>query len=119
MKRFFKSFKYAYNGILYCLKTQKNMRFHFVAAFFVLLVSTFLDFSYIDRLILGMTIAIVIICEMINTAIETICDFITKEQSETIKVIKDIASAAVLVSAIFAFFVAITMFVPKFWNLIF
>lgn len=60
-----------------------------------------------------LTISFVFSCEILNTAIEKIADFVSPEWRNEIKIIKDLAAAAVLVSAIAAFIVGLIIFIPK------
>ena len=84
------------------------MRFHTVAALYVLVFARFFDFSREDYILLLLTIGGVISAEMFNTAIEELCDKVSPEYHPLIKFSKDCAAGAVLVLAIFA---AVTCFV--------
>jgi len=79
VRKLIDSFNYAVSGIIYTLKTQRNMRVHFISAFFVLTLSLFFNFSRVELLLLFFTVSLVIIAEMINTAIEKSIDMFTKE----------------------------------------
>ncbi len=109
---FFKGFGYAFLGILHCIKNERNMRFHTVAALYVLVFARFFDFSCSEWLVLFLTIGAVIAAEMINTAIEELCDKVTQETDPHIKHSKDAAAGAVLVLAIFAAVIGVFLF----WN---
>ncbi|HYH04732.1 MAG TPA: diacylglycerol kinase [Bacillota bacterium] len=106
------SFNYAFEGILYALKTQRNMRLHFVATVAVLLGSLVLKIKKADFLILILTIAFVVVAEMINTAIEATIDLITKEYHPLAAVAKNVAAGAVLVAATIALVVGYLTFFP-------
>lgn len=110
----FNSFRYAIDGIIYSLKTQRNMRIHFIVAILVLLFSTIFNLSKIELLIIYATITIVIITEMINTAIEVTVDMITKEYHRLAEIAKDVAAGAVLIATINALVVAAFIFFDKF-----
>lgn len=84
------------------------MRFHTVAALYVLVFARFFDFSREDYILLLLTIGGVISAEMFNTAIEELCDKVSPEYHPLIKFSKDCAAGAVLVLAIFA---AVTGFI--------
>ena len=105
---FLRGFKYAFCGIIHCIKNERNMRFHTVAALYVLVFARFFDFSREDYILLLLTIGGVISAEMFNTAIEELCDKVSPEYHPLIKFSKDCAAGAVLVLAIFA---AVTGFV--------
>ena len=110
---FIKGFKYAFCGIIYCIKNERNMRFHTVAALYVLVFARFFDFSRSEILILLLTIGAVIAAEVINTAIEELCDKTCSGYDMHIKNSKDAAAGAVLVLAIFAAVIGIILF----WNI--
>ncbi len=107
------SFKYAILGIIYTLRTQKNMRIHYVAAFSVILLGVFMNFTTIELLILFFTISLVIVTEMINTAIEKTIDMFTKEYHPLAEIAKNVAAGSVLVAAINAIIVAWLLFFPR------
>lgn len=112
-----KSFGYAIDGVKTALKEEPNFKIHLVIAFFSLFLATFLGFSPTEWIILFLTISTVLTLELINTTLEAIVDIISPEYRQKAKVAKDMAAAAVLVSAIAAFFVGIFLFLPKFLEL--
>ncbi|WP_432664594.1 diacylglycerol kinase [Wukongibacter baidiensis] len=112
-KKLLDSFNYAFEGIIYTLKTQRNMRIHFVIAVLVLFGSVFFHLSKVETLVLFITIALVIIAEMINTSIEATIDLITDKYHELAKIAKNVAAGAVLVSAVNSIIVAYIIFYDK------
>ncbi len=111
MKRQIKSFANAFKGIAAAFITEGHMRFHFVAAFFVLLFAYISDMDTTQWAILIITIGSVFMAELINTAIEKTCDLYSTEHNPLIGKIKDIAAGAVLFAAIAATGVALALFV--------
>lgn len=111
MKRQLKSFRNAFKGIFSAFATEGHLRFHLVAAFFVLLFAYIGEMNTAQFSVLLITIGVVFSAELFNTAIELLCDLYTKEHNPTIGKIKDIAAGAVLVTAIAAAFVALAMFI--------
>ena len=107
---FLRGFKYAFCGILHCIKNERNMRFHTVAALYVLIFARFFDFSREDYILLFLTIGGVISAELFNTALENLCDKVSQEYHPLIKSSKDCAAGAVLVLAIFAAVTGIILF---------
>lgn len=107
------SFNYAVSGIIYALKTQRNIRIHFIIAFIVLITSLFFDFSKIEFLILLFTISLVIVSEMVNTSIEKTIDLITEDYHPLAKIAKNVAAGAVLISAINAIIVGYLLFFDR------
>ncbi len=105
-----KSFLYALQGLKYCITTQRNFRFHIVAAVSVLIASLFYNFSKAEMMWLWFAILFVLICEMINTAIESAIDMHGGEYNINAKISKDVAAGAVMLSAVMAFVIAITLF---------
>lgn len=107
------SFNYAVTGILQAMKTEKNLRFQYITAIAVILFSLFFDFSRLEFLILLVTIAFVLITEMLNTAIEKTIDIITKDYHPLAKIAKDVAAGAVLISAVNAIVVGYLLFFDR------
>ncbi len=107
------SFNYAVAGIIYALKTQRNMKIHFTIAFLVIFISLFFNFSRIELLILFLTVSFVIMAELINTSIEKTIDLITEEYHPLAKIAKNTAAGGVLVSAINAILVGYLLFFDR------
>ncbi|CAG5084990.1 diacylglycerol kinase family protein [Parvicella tangerina] len=105
------SFKYAFNGLKILLLEEHNARIHSLAAIVAIALGFILKISHREWLWIMLAIALVFTTEMINTAIETICDEITTESRPGIKKAKDVAAGAVLVTAVFALLVALFVFV--------
>ena len=113
MKKFFKGFYFAFNGIKYSFKTQLNFRIHVFLAALALILSYVLQIAICEWIWIIATISLVLIVELINTAIETLVDLVSPEFNPKAGLIKDISAAAVLISAIFAFLVGCFIFLPK------
>ena len=96
MKKQFLSFFYAFRGIWDAVCTEAHLRFHLTAAFYVLLLSPFFELGAAQYGVLILLIAAVIAAELFNTAIENVCDLVTKERSYYVRLAKDISAAAVL-----------------------
>jgi diacylglycerol kinase (ATP) len=96
------SFNAAIEGIIYTIKTQRNMRLHFLFAILIILISIFLQLEKIELLLVCAAVTLVLICEMFNTAIEKIIDLITSDFHPLARIIKDVAAGCVLISSIFA-----------------
>jgi undecaprenol kinase len=100
-------------GIKIAFITQKNLRFHLLAAGIVLFAGLMLRITKFEWLILLITIFVVVITEMINTSIEFTVDLCSNEYSKQAKKAKDVSAAGVLISAIFAILVGGIIFIPK------
>jgi cytidine deaminase len=93
------SFYNAVNGILYAIKKERNMKIHIAASVIILILSIFYKLSRIEFLIVCLTVAIVFVSELFNTAVEVLVDIITNLYHPKAKIIKDAAAGAVLFSA--------------------
>lgn len=108
-----KSFRYAFSGILKFLESEHNSWIHLTATIVVTILAILLSVSRMEALFLTIVVAVVWIMELINSAIEKTMDFISHEQKQEIKWIKDLAAAAVLVASITALAVGCIVFIPK------
>lgn len=107
------SFNYAIEGIIYAVRTQRNMRIHLVATLVVLSLCFFYDLSRLELLILTITITMVLVGEMINTAIEFAIDATTNYYHPLAKLAKNVSAGAVLITAINALFVGYIVFLDR------
>lgn len=94
------SFNYAFEGVIWVLRTQRNMRIHFAIATIVLVVAFAIGVSKLELIALLLSIAFVLIAEMVNTAIEAAVDIATTSFDPLAKLAKDIAAGAVLIAAV-------------------
>lgn len=108
-----KSFNYAVEGIIYSLMSQRNMRVHYIVALIVLFASLFFDLTRIEMAVLFLSIAFVVVAEMVNTAIESAIDLTTTEYSPLAKIAKDVAAGAVLISVINSLAMGYLLFFDK------
>jgi diacylglycerol kinase (ATP) len=113
VRKIIQSFRFAVDGLVYGLKTQRNMRVHFAAALLVLMLSLFFKLGGIETLLLFIAIFLVIITELINTAVEKTVDMFTKDYHPLAKIAKNTAAAAVLVAALNSVVVGIIIFAGK------
>ncbi|MBU1101566.1 MAG: diacylglycerol kinase family protein [Bacteroidetes bacterium] len=113
LKKRINSFKYAFTGIGTFFKSQTHPKIHLAAAVLVIAAGFILNVSTTEWLALILTIAFVLTAEAFNSALELLCDKVTKEQSPLIKNVKDISAGAVLMSALAAIVVGIIIFSPK------
>jgi diacylglycerol kinase (ATP) len=94
------SFNYAFEGIIHVLRTQRNMRIHFLAAAAVLVAAIAIGVTRLELIALMISIAFVLITEMVNTAIEGAIDVSTTTFDPNAKLAKDIAAGAVLIATV-------------------
>jgi diacylglycerol kinase (ATP) len=107
------SLNYAFEGIIHVLRTQRNMRIHVVAAILVLVAGIAFGVRRIELVALLLAAALVLVAEMINTAIEAAIDVATSSFDPRAKVAKDVAAGAVLVCAFVAVGIAYLIFEPR------
>lgn len=108
-----KSFTFAFEGIVYVLRTQRNMKIHFAIALIVLGGSLFFDLSRVELVALMLTIAFVLVMEMVNTAVEAAIDTFGTAFDPMAKIAKDVAAGAVLIAALNALAVAYLIFYDR------
>ncbi len=110
------SFNHAFQGLVYSVRHQRNMRIHMAVALIVLVASIFLNVSRLELVIIFATIAFVLMAELMNTAIEALVDIVTEEYDPRAKVAKDLAAGAVLIAAINALVVAYLVLADRLAN---
>ncbi len=99
LRRWIDSANNAIEGILYAAKTQRHLRYHLYAAAAVLLLSYIIGVTRFDFLIISVAVILVLLAEMLNTAIEFVVDIISPEHSEKARIAKDVGAGAVLITA--------------------
>lgn len=105
-------FVYAWQGIVYVFRTQRNARIHLAVAVFVLAVAALLRVSLLELSILLVCIMAVIVAEMLNTVVEAVVDLVTAQYHPLAKVAKDVAAGAVLSSAIVSAVIGVLVLGP-------
>ena len=108
-----KFFLYALAGIVEAIKTERNVKIHLLATVIVIILGLYYKVSVVEWTILLLCIGSVISLEMLNTAIEKLCDLVMPEYNEVIKKVKDIAAGAVLFISIISFIIGCFIFIPK------
>lgn len=102
VKNLTKSFLYAFSGIVYCIKNERNMRIHLCMVVLVSVFSYYYKVSSGEFVILALCMGAVVTNEMINTAIETLTNLESPSYNSLARIAKDVAAGAVFVSAIVA-----------------
>ena len=104
------SFDYAIRGIVYTLRAQRNMRLHLAVAVAVFVAALALGIGGIELIALVFCVGLVFVCELINTAVETVVDLATDTFDPLAAIAKDVAAGAVLISAVTAVSVGYIVF---------
>jgi diacylglycerol kinase (ATP) len=107
------SFNVAIEGLVHVLRTQRNMRIHFAVAVVVIILAVLVGVSRIELIVLLISIAFVLVAEMVNTAIEGAIDAATTSFDPMAKLAKDIAAGAVLIASLNAVAVGYLVFAGK------
>lgn len=110
------AFGFALSGIGEAWRREPHIRIHGGATALVILCGVHFQVAAWEWIVILLCCALVIILELINTAIETLCDVITTEQNEQIRYIKDICSSAVLLACIASVIAGVVIFGPRFWK---
>jgi Diacylglycerol kinase len=113
MLKFIKGFGYAFSGIVYAFKTQLNFKFHIAALLVTSIAGWYFTLSVNEWLWIIAAAAIVLITELLNTAIEVLVDLVSPDINPKAKIIKDVAAASVLIAAIAAVIIGLIIFIPK------
>lgn len=110
------SFNSAIEGFIFVIKTQRNMRLHFLLAILALLLGIYLNLEKLEVILLLVTVCLVLLAEMLNTAIEMNADLVSDSYNPKVQAIKDIAAGCVLVASINAFIVGYLLFLSRPWK---
>ena len=113
-----RSFKHAFAGLRALIRYEHNSRIHFTAAILAIGLGIILGISLIEWCVLVGTIALVVVVELINSAVERLSDHVSPDMSPTIKLVKDYCAAAVLVSSIAAVAIGVLIFLPELLRLL-
>lgn len=117
MRKTLSSFSYAFQGLRHAYRTQRNLRFHMLAAAVVAVLTFWLPLTASETLFVTAVAFAVIICELLNTAIEAAVDLAGPHPHPLAKIAKDVAAAAVTVTAFFALVTGIIVFFPLFYEI--
>ena len=117
IKNLLMSFVYAFRGIGYMIRTERNMRIHITCLIYMFSILIFSDWFVISKteyVLLLITSALVLAAETFNTAVENSVNLYGEERTESGKIAKDAAAGAVLICAIFSVIIGIViMFQPE------
>jgi diacylglycerol kinase (ATP) len=114
MHNLFKVFSFAFNGIAYGLRTQRNIRIQFGIFLLVSIIAFLVHFSLREYIVILICSAMVLCAEILNTAIEVLVDLVSPEWNEKAGLVKDLAASAVLVVSIFSAVIGVLVFLRHF-----
>ena len=108
-----RSFSYALSGIVSLIKNEHNAWIHLAALLVVIVLGFLLGIELQEWALIAAAIGLVFMAELLNTAVERLADYISPGHNEKIRLIKDYAAGAVLVSAVVAVVIGLVVFVPR------
>jgi diacylglycerol kinase len=108
-----RSFGYAFEGVAFILRTQRNARIELALAIVAVAMAAWLGMSPVEWAVLVLTIALVMALEWINTSLELAVSLASPERHPWAKAAKDVAAACVLLGAITSVVVALLLFAPR------
>ena len=113
------SFRFAMNGLWSLIKYEHNSRIHLAGAITAIILGLIFKLNSSEWSLIIIVIGLVFITELLNSAVESLADYINPEWNELIKKAKDYSAAAVLISAIISVIIGAIIFIPKISDLIF
>lgn len=108
-----RSFGFAWSGLKYVFKTETNFRIHLILTLMTIGMGVGLHISTMEWLVILICFAIVLFAELINTALEKLCDIVQAAQHPGIKLVKDISAGAVLITAVISAVIGCVIFLPR------
>lgn len=114
---FINSFVYAWHGLTYAVRTQRNARVHMALGTFAILLGVILRISPVEFAMVFIAITLVFIAEMFNTVAEACVDLVTREYNPLARIAKDVAAGAVLLNAMLSVLIGALVFIPHLWPL--
>ena len=112
-RTFIDSVKDCINGLGFIMISEHNFKREVIIAFITLILGYILNISKIEFVIILLVIALVLVSEIFNTAIEKTVDLYTREYNEIARIAKDVSAFAVLTMCMFSVIIGIVIFVPK------
>jgi diacylglycerol kinase (ATP) len=113
LKKFIDSINHSLSGIIHAFKTEKNMKIHFAISFVVILLSILTHVTRFELIAIIISITLVVLAELFNTAVEAIVDLITDQYHELARIAKNVAAGAVTITALNAVVVGYLVFYRK------
>jgi len=104
------SFSHAIDGVVHTIRNERNMIIHISAAIIVVIVSAAFKISAIEFALVFLAIGLVLVSEILNTAIEAVVDMMVKEYREEARIAKDVAAGASFIAALIAVLIGINVF---------
>lgn len=113
-----KSFVYAFRGIRRVFLRERNFRFHCAVSLFVFVMGMVFRLEWKEWAVLFLTISLVLGLEIVNTAVEELCDMVSPQRQASVRRIKDSMAGAVLVASVGSIGVGVVIFLPHLWEVV-
>jgi len=114
LSQLFKSFHYAWDGLVSTYKSEQNFRLQVLVSVIVVTVSAVLGISRKEWVIVLLVICLILLLELLNTALEKVIDVLQPKIHHYVKLIKDVMAAAVFLASLFAVVIGVIIFLPYF-----
>lgn len=119
IKRLIKSFGYSFKGLRTVFREEQNLKIQFFAAIIILILAWYFSVDRLELIILILSMGLVILAEVLNSAVERVTDVLKPRINDYVKEIKDIMAAAVMITAITSIIIGILIFYPHILKLFF
>ncbi len=110
------SFRCAFAGIWYTVRTQRNAQIHLIVTVIVSAIGLMVKLTFLEWAIIALTVGLVMVAETLNTAAEAAMDYASPEFHPEVKIVKDVAAGAVLIAAIISVIVGLLILGPPIWQ---
>lgn len=117
VSRLFKSFGYAFKGLYKTFREEQNLRLQTAASLITMALAVYFRLSRAEWVLLVLVICLVLVAEIINSAVERITDVLKPRINSYVKEIKDIMAAAVLITSLAAIIAGLIIFWPQVYKL--
>jgi diacylglycerol kinase len=112
IRQFSKSFSYAFRGLSYAIKNEKNFQNELAIGILVVLAMAYFQVTRAEMVVLFMVVMAVLIMELLNTIMERVVDILKPRVHPYARLIKDLMAASVLLTSILAVIIGILIFTP-------
>jgi diacylglycerol kinase len=112
LRKFGRSLVTAFYGVVYVVRLERNARIHLIVAILVLILSIVVGITNAELAAIFFAIILVFTAEIVNTSLEKTLDLIHDKPHDQVRIIKDMAAGAVLVTALGAIAIGIAVFLP-------
>ncbi len=117
IRNVFNKCKYTCQGLKYCFENESSFLLVAICSCIIIILGIVFDIDFLEWVISFGSMALIMVIELINTAIEATVDMFTKEYNEYAKIAKDCGSAATGIMSVLATIVNLIIFVPYFIKL--